>query len=111
MPEAPAAKRKNPLKETKRRKTKGAVMEADRAGERRKAHALIDRLSGEQLEAVRNLLEVMVTPLARALASAPVEDDNLTAETVRAIDRSRAALRRGEGIPHEEVLREFGLKK
>jgi hypothetical protein len=86
-------------------------MEPDRAGEREKAHALIDRLSGEQLQAVRNLLEVMVTPLASALASAPVEDEELTAETAAAIDRSRTALRRGEGIPHEEILREFRLKK
>ena len=86
-------------------------MQAGRIEERKKAHALIDKLSGEQLEAVRNLLEVMVTPLIRALESAPVEDDDLTAETARAVDRSRAALRRGEGIPHDEVLREFGLKK
>jgi hypothetical protein len=99
------------LKETKRRKAKGTVIEADCAGERQKAHALIDRLSGEQLQAVRNLLEVMVTPLGSALASAPVEDDEITAETASAIDRSRAALGRGKGIPHEEILREFGLKK
>ena len=99
------------MKDTKRRKTKGAVLDADRAGERQKAHALIDKLSGEQLQAVRNLLEVMVTPLASALASAPVEDEELTAETAAAIDRSRAALGRGKGIPHEEILREFGLKK
>jgi hypothetical protein len=86
-------------------------MEADRSVERQKAHALIDKLSGEQLQAVRNLLEVMVTPLASALASAPVEDEDLTAETAAAIGRSRAALGRGEGIPHEEILQEFGLKK
>jgi hypothetical protein len=100
------------LKDTKRRKAKGTVViEADRAGERQKAHALIDKLSGEQLQAVRNLLEVMVTPLARALASAPVEDEEITVDTAKALDRSRAALRRGQGIPHDEILREFGLKK
>jgi hypothetical protein len=30
-------------------------------------------------------------------------------ETAVAIERSRAAVARGEGIPHEEILREFGL--
>jgi len=28
-----------------------------------------------------------------------------------ALERARASLARGEGIPHDEVLREFGLKK
>jgi hypothetical protein len=26
------------------------------------------------------------------------------------VDRARASLARGEGIPHEEILREFGLR-
>ena len=49
--------------------------------------------------------------LSSALASAPVEEEEITAETAAAIDRARASLARGEGIPHEEILREFGLKK
>jgi hypothetical protein len=28
-----------------------------------------------------------------------------------ALDRARESLARGEGIPHEEILREFGLSK
>ena len=27
------------------------------------------------------------------------------------LDRARASLARGEGIPHEEILREFGLTR
>lgn len=56
-------------------------------------------------------LEVMVEPLARSLASAPLEDDEITSETAAALDRARASLVRGEGIPHEEILREFGLNQ
>jgi hypothetical protein len=59
---------------------------------------------------VRSLLEVMVEPLSRSLALAPVEDEEITPETAAALDRARASLRRGEGIPHEEILREFGLR-
>ncbi len=86
-------------------------MEADLTQERRQAHALLDMLSAEKLNAVRGLLEVMVEPLSRSLALAPVEDEEITPETAAALDRSRASLARGEGIPHEEVLREFGLNK
>ena len=79
--------------------------------ERQQAHALLDMLPAEKLNAVRSLLEVMVEPLARSLALAPVEDEELTPETAEALDRARASLDRGEGISHEDVLREFGLKQ
>jgi hypothetical protein len=45
------------------------------------------------------------------LASAPVEEEEVTPETAAAIDCSRASIARGEGIPHEDILREFGLGK
>jgi hypothetical protein len=77
--------------------------------ERQEAHALLDMLPDEKLAAVRSLLEVMVEPLSRSLASAPVGDEEITDETAAAIERSRASLARGEGIPHEEVRREFEL--
>jgi hypothetical protein len=32
-----------------------------------------------------------------------------TPETAAAFDRARASLARGEGIPNEDILREFGL--
>jgi len=85
-------------------------MESNRIEGRQQAHALIDRLTDEQLEAVRNLLEVMVEPLARSLAAAPVEDGQISETTSAAIDRARASLKRGEGIAHDDILKEFGLK-
>ena len=81
------------------------------ANEKQQAHALLDMLPVEKLTAVRSLLEVMVEPLSRALASAPVEEEEITSETAAALDRARASLARGEGIPHEDILREFGLGK
>jgi hypothetical protein len=79
--------------------------------ERQQAHALLDMLPEEKLTAVRSLLEVMVEPLSRSLAFAPVEEEEITPETAAALDRARAALARGEGILHEDILREFGLDK
>lgn len=86
-------------------------MEANLDQERRQAHALLDLLPAEKLNAVRNLLEVMVEPLSRSLALAAVEEEEIPPEAAAALDRARASLARGEGIPHEEVLREFGLTK
>jgi hypothetical protein len=86
-------------------------MEPNVTQEREQAHALLDMLPVEKLTAVRSLLEVMVEPLSRSLASAPVEEEEITSETAAALDRARASLARGEVIPHEDILREFGLGK
>jgi ethanolamine utilization microcompartment shell protein EutL len=86
-------------------------MGGDATEERQRAHALLDLLPEEKLSAVRSLLEVMVEPLSRSLASAPVEEEEVTPETAAALERARASLARGEGIPHEDVVREFGLGK
>lgn len=85
-------------------------MELNPDQERREAHALLDMLPAEKVSAVRNLLEVMMEPLVRSLALAALEEEEMTPETTAALDRARASLARGEGIPHEEVLREFRSK-
>ena len=80
------------------------------------AHQLLGRLGWAQFTAIARLLEVLtsaegVEPLDRALAQASVEEDEITPETAQALDRARASLARGEGIPHAEILREFGLSQ
>jgi hypothetical protein len=85
-------------------------MQAKIDQERREAHALLDMLPAEKLNAVRSLLEVMVEPLARALALALVEQEEPAPETLAALAHARASLARGDGIPHDEILHEFGLK-
>jgi hypothetical protein len=86
-------------------------MGADLDQQRREAHVLLDLLPDGKLNAVRSLLEVMVEPLAVSLALAEVEEEELTPETVAALDHARASLAAGEGIAHDEILREFGLKE
>lgn len=83
--------------------------ETNLQSEREQAHLLLDVLPDEKLIAVRSLLEVMIEPLSRSLAMAPVEDEDLTPETAAALDRARASLACGEGVSHKVVLREFGL--
>ena len=86
-------------------------MGTDTTQERQQAHALLDMLPEEKLAAVRTLLEVMVEPLSRSLAAAPVEEEEINGETAAAIDRARSSFASGEGIPHEDIRREFGLEK
>ncbi len=82
-------------------------MRTDITEERQQAHTLLDMLPQEKLTAVRSLLEVMVEPLSRMRASAPVEEEEVTPETAAALDGARASLARGEGIAHDEILREI----
>jgi hypothetical protein len=93
----------------KRRCVKMREKERFMADTKEHAYELIDRLAPAQLSAVVGLLEAMVDP--GSLADAPEEEEEITPETAAALDRARASLARGEGIPHEEILREFGLDK
>jgi hypothetical protein len=42
---------------------------------------------------------------------APVDDEEITPGTNAALDHARASLARGERVPHDEILHEFGLVK
>lgn len=78
--------------------------------EKQQAHTLIERLDSTQIStAVRFLEFMLLDPLARSLATAPIDDEPVSPEEAAALDQARASLDRGEGIPHEEILREFGL--
>ena len=84
-------------------------MANDSLREKQQAHELIERLAPNQISAVVHLLAVMTDPVKRSLAQAPVDDEPVTQEETREIAAARASLDRGEGIPHEKVLAEFGL--
>ena len=76
------------------------------------AHELIERLPAAQIDvAVRFLEFILLDPVSRSIAMAPVDDEPLTAEEEQALSRADAWRdeRGGHGIPHEEVLAEFGL--
>ena len=70
---------------------------------------LIDVLPKEKLSAVHGILEVLAEPLSRSSATAPIESDELTPETVSALQRAGEQLDRGESVSHDEVLSEFSL--
>ena len=76
------------------------------------AHSLLDRVTADQvIVAVRFLEFLLIDPQYRAFATAPVDDEPVTAEDEAAVLRSEAWFKQnvGKGIPMEEVLADFGL--
>ncbi|HXW15390.1 MAG TPA: hypothetical protein VEN79_12855 [Terriglobia bacterium] len=85
-------------------------MPHDPSNEKQHAHELIDQLDAAQVSAVVPLLQFMLLdPVSRSLAGAPVEQQPVSPEEASALDQARASLESGQGISHEEILREFGL--
>jgi hypothetical protein len=70
--------------------------------DRQQAHKLLDQLSPAQLNAVANLIEVMIRE---------DDDEDITEEDRRAVAASRDYFRRNPdgGIPFEQVVAECGL--
>jgi hypothetical protein len=54
-------------------------------------------------------MEVMLDPVTRSIANAPFEDEEINAETAAELDAAHASISRGEGVPHEEIMRQYGL--
>lgn len=84
-------------------------MDTNVTQERQRAHALLDLLPQEKLTAVVHLLQAISDPLTRSLANAPIDDEPISEEEMRAVEASREWLKTHEPISHEEVLAEFGL--
>lgn len=82
---------------------------AESLEQKQHAHVMIDLLAPEKLAAVVGLLEVMLDPVARALANAPLEDEEISEKEERTVAESREWLKHNKPIPHEDVLADFGL--
>ncbi|HEX4321920.1 MAG TPA: hypothetical protein VHZ52_13495 [Acidobacteriaceae bacterium] len=81
---------------------------SDIQSERRHAHLLLDVLPDEKVSVVKNMLEGLIDPLARALANAPLDDEPVSEEEAREVAASRASFGR-KNTSNEELLAEFGL--
>ena len=77
--------------------------------EKRQLHELVENLPPEQLPAALKYMQYLsADPVLLSLLAAPPDDEPYTDEQRRQDAEAEAALVRGEGIPHEEILREFG---
>jgi hypothetical protein len=75
------------------------------------AHEQVEKLEPNQLFAVVRLLKVMIDPVARSIADAPVEDEEIFPQTASELEAAHESIARGEGTSHQEVLRQFGSKR
>ncbi len=76
---------------------------------RQHVHELIDQLPPVQVDALEILLQSMLDPLSRKLASAPFDDEPFTEEDRLAIAEADEWLKRNEPVALETVLADFGL--
>ena len=75
------------------------------------AHQMLDQLAPSQLADVAHLLEVLTDPVSRSLANAPFDTEPISAAEAAELDEAHAAIQRGEGITHEDMLREYGISR
>jgi hypothetical protein len=80
--------------------------------EKQHAHELIERLPASQIAtAVRFLEFMLLSPVARAVATAPPDEEPVTEQDRRRYREGQAWFaQRGKGIPMKDVLAEFGVK-
>ena len=84
-------------------------MELNPVEQKQHAHVMIDLLGPEKLTAVVSLLEVMLDPVARALANASPDDEEISAEEEEAVAAAREWFKTNPGIPLEKVVAELGF--
>lgn len=74
------------------------------------AHALLDRIPNDQMIAAVRFLEfLLLDPVSRALATAPLEDEEISEEEEQAVARSREWFKHNCGTPIEDVAAELGF--
>ena len=77
--------------------------------DREHAQQLLNHLAPDQVAAVEHVMEVMLDPLSRKLANAPLEDEEISEEEERAVASSKEWFRNNQGIPFEDVVTDLGF--
>jgi hypothetical protein len=85
-------------------------MAADFNSEKQKLHELVDKLPPERSGAfLRALNSLSADPVLLSLLNAPPDDEPYTDQQRRDDAEAEESIARGEGVRHEDILREFGL--
>jgi len=85
----------------------------DSIPEKQHAHELIERLPDSQIATAIQMLEgMLLDPVARAVATAPPDDEPVSDQERLRFHEGRDWFRQhgGKGIPMEDILAEFDLK-
>ena len=85
-------------------------MSGDSTPGKQQLHELVENLPPEQVLAALRFLNYLSTdPMLLSLLNAASDDEPYTDEQRRSDADAEASIERGEGISHEEILREFGV--
>ncbi len=85
-------------------------MSEDSRSEKQELHELVERLPEAQVRsALRFLKYLSADEVLLSLLNAPNDDEPYTDQQRKRDTESEASIARGEGIPHEDILRESGL--
>ena len=79
------------------------------ATEKEQAHELIDRLAPSQVAAILGVLQAMLDPVAKAIASAPVDDETETAEERDEVARSKQSFDQHPGYTTEQLMADLAI--
>ena len=80
---------------------------------KRQIKDLIDGMPPAELLVIKRFVQYvrdMEDPFLRNLAEAPWDDEPLTDEDIAALAEAKEDIKAGRLIPHEEVMRELGLR-
>jgi len=73
-------------------------------------HELLDHIPESDVPTARKFLRSMADPIWLAMLNAPLDDEPLCEAEREALEAAKQREQRGEPlIPHEKILREFGL--
>jgi hypothetical protein len=81
-------------------------------GSRTKLHDLVESLPSEDVPTALRILEALNSssdPVPLAFRDVPIDDEPETEEERAAVAEARRDLEEGRVIPHNEVMRNFGL--
>ena len=85
-------------------------MAGDFSVDKRQLHHLVDNLRPEQVPAALQYLNYLsADPMLLSLLNAPRDDEPYTEEQRQKDAEAEASISRGEGIAHDEIMREFGV--
>ncbi|HXM44283.1 MAG TPA: hypothetical protein VN924_23810 [Bryobacteraceae bacterium] len=74
-------------------------------------HDLANRIPEHDLAAAQQYLRYLATsPAYRAALSAPPDDEPVTADDSKAIEKATGEIQAGKVVSHDDILREFGLR-
>ena len=72
---------------------------------------LASRVPEGQIPTAEKMLEALIVdPFWLSLEAAPLDDEELTPEAIASILEAERGVGNRPSTPHEEILREFGLK-